>query len=363
MITMRSREMVKVATSAIFALLLATLLSAVSSTQAYAWFNDEAKSYPATQDLGSFGAPINGSDLPNGSYQVTARTTSRMCIMYLDPNNAEARDSKEQAIINVQDGNIVAMFYISAAYTHLFWGDASAAAASTNAEGTDPSAYVAGSPDQGYTPHMFAIPIPALNTPMVISTFSGGDGDKGWEDGSWYTREFVFIMTDAEYQAIINANKDPEDSSDSPKPDPEPDPDPDPSPDPSPDPNPDDNSEPDPGLGAGAGYGTGALPDQGQDEESDDAAGSQTGGGTAGAMHGVRMNIVGRDLELDIEPMEAEEPVETQQPLLTPEQILALAALLTLVIGVVVRVATFSGGYERGAAKQMKGNEQENDQF
>ena len=80
-------------------------------------------------------------------------------------------------------------------------------------------------------------------------------------------------------------------------------------------------------------------------------------------MHGVRMNIVGRDLELDIEPMEAEEPVETQQPLLTPEQILALAALLTLVIGVVVRVATFSGGYERGAAKQMKGNEQENDQF
>lgn len=172
-------------------------------SQAHATFKDASDSYPAAQDLGSYGNPIYGDQLPDGAYKVTARTSSRMCIMYTNPDDAEARDSKEQAIITVSGGNITVMFYISKAYTHLFMGTADAAAAATNDAGTDASAYIAGDPPEGYVPHLFALYVPSLNTPMTLSTFSGGD--HGIEEGKWYTREVVFVMTDAELQAAIAA--------------------------------------------------------------------------------------------------------------------------------------------------------------
>ncbi len=168
---------------------------------AYAKFNETTDSFPAAQDLGSFDAPIQGSQIPDGTYKVGARGSSRMCIMYTNPDDAEARDSKEQAVISVSGGNITALFYLSKAYTHIFWGTQEQAAAATNADGTDASAYIAGDPSEGYVPHMFALSVPALNEPITISTYSGGD--HGLEEGKWYTRQFVFTMTEAELQAAI----------------------------------------------------------------------------------------------------------------------------------------------------------------
>ena len=187
---------------------------ALCSQQAHAAFNDVADSFPAAQELGSYGSIITGSDLPDGTYQVGARTTSRMCILYTDPANAEARDSKEQAIVIAEGGELTAVFYISKAYTHLYLGTQEEAAAQTNEDGTDASAYIAGDPDEGYVPHMFTLPISALNDPITVSTYSGGD--KGLEKGKWYTREVVFKMTDAELEAAIAAaNPDSEPESES----------------------------------------------------------------------------------------------------------------------------------------------------
>ena len=170
--------------------------------QAHATFIDQTTSFPASQDLGTYGAPITGDQLPDGAYRVTARTSSRMCIMYTDPENVEARDSKEQAIILVNGGNITAVFYLSKAYNYIYLGTQEQAAASTNEDGTDASAYIAGDPAEGYVPHLYYLSVPALNTPMTIATFSGGD--HGIEGGMWYTRQVVFGMTDAEFQAIVS---------------------------------------------------------------------------------------------------------------------------------------------------------------
>jgi len=187
----------------LFTLIAAALIACAFAfpMQAYATFKDAADSYPAMQDLGSYGSPIDGSQLPDGMYKIGARTSSRMCIMYTNPADAEARDSKEQAVLSVSGGSMTVLFYISKAYTHLYWGTQEEAAAATNEDGTDASAYIAGDPDEGYTPHMFALPISTLNEPMTISTYSGGD--KGLKAGKWYTREVVFTMTDAELQEAI----------------------------------------------------------------------------------------------------------------------------------------------------------------
>ena len=168
--------------------------------QAFATFRDVADSYPAAQELGSYGKPISGSELPDGAYQVGARTTSRMCILYTNPADAEARDSKEQAIVSVSGGSLVAVFYISRAYNYIYIGTQEQAAAATNKQGTDASAYIAGDPDSGYVPHLFTIPIPALNEPITIATYSGGNN--GLEGGVWYTRQVVFTMSDAQLKQI-----------------------------------------------------------------------------------------------------------------------------------------------------------------
>ena len=204
-----AREMPVTTFSTILAIcVMATMLmlaafsigSIVFPQRAYAWLNETADAFPAAQDLGSYGKPISGDELPDGVYKVGARTTSRMCILYTNPADAEARDSKEQAVVSVNGGNMTAVFYISKAYTYLYFGTMEQAAAKTNKKGTDASAYIAGDPDEGYVPHLFTIPISALNEPMTIATFSGGE--KGIEGGKWYTREVVFTMSNAELKQI-----------------------------------------------------------------------------------------------------------------------------------------------------------------
>ena len=188
-------------------LLVATCALSLHAEHALAFYNESADSYPATQDLGAYDAPIYGDQLPDGAYKVTARTTSRMCILYTDPANADARESKEQAIVTVSGGSMTAVFYISKAYTHLYMGT-DVEAAALGGDGTDASAYIPGDPAEGYVPHLFAIPISALNVPITFAAYSGGD--KGVEKGKWYTREVVFGMTEAEFLAATATSENPE---------------------------------------------------------------------------------------------------------------------------------------------------------
>lgn len=372
--TCRKKSPMAYGCAVVLVVLLSFVVTALVPFPAHAYYNQASTSYPATQDLGNFGPPIYGSDLPDGTYQVTARTSSRMCIMYTDPTNAEARDSKEQAIIDVSGGNITVYFYISKAYTHLYWGTAEDAAAATNEDGTDASAYIAGDPDEGYVPHLFALPISALNEPYVFSAYSGGD--KGVSGGMWYTREVVFGMTEAEYQSYVGSVEEPvddgsghddglvdnevivdggtenedldglEEEESGQENDVQPVLD-----EGSVSQN-DDSTSDEPGAAEGDGVedsGTGT--ENGESDDGDGAASKQAVGRAAGK-HGVRMNIAGSKISVDVDE-NLQPPEEPTKPLLTPMQICGLVALAIFVVGLLLRVVIFNRGYERAASPAL----------
>ena len=354
--------------------LLSFVATALVPLQAHAYYNQASTSYPATQDLGNYGPPIYGNDLPDGTYQVTARTSSRMCIMYTDPTNAEARDSKEQAIIDVSGGNITVYFYISKAYTHLYWGYAEDAAAATNEDGTDASAYIAGDPDEGYVPHLFALPISALNEPYTFAAYSGGD--KGVSGGMWYTREVVFGMTEAEYQSYVGSVDEPVDdgsgqddgqiddevivdggteneSSGEPEEE-EPELENDAQPvldEESVSQNDDSTSDESGGAGGDGAEDSGTGIENGESDDGDGAASGQGAAGAAGK-RGVRMSIAGSKISIDVDE-NLQPPEEPTKPLLTPRQICGLVALAIFVAGLLLRVVIFNRGYERAASPAL----------
>lgn len=347
-----------------FALCLLALMGVVSAvpSPAYATFADAAQSFPAMQDLGTFDDPIYGDQIPDGTYQVTARTSSSMCIFYTDPAHAEARDSKEQAIISVENGNITAIFYISKAYNYLYMGTQEEAAAATNAEGTDASAYIAGDPPEGYVPHLFTMAVPALNVPITFSSFSGGD--KGIERGVWYTREVVFGMSASELEAIVaNAAGEPVE--------PEPEPEPEnqaeepatqegveeeaPAEDEEPT-SEEDSVQPElrtdnvntgeEGSGSGSGDADAQAAEPSEEDGSGDSA-KNAGNTIPVGAKATRMSIAGAAGSIDIELDAPEEAEDIEKPLLTARQILGLAWLGFLVAGIILRVALFKRGYDR----------------
>ena len=344
---------VRIAASAICVVLFATL-SCVFPSKALAWFNDTANSFPATQDLGTFDDPIVGSQLPDGTYKVTARTTSSMCIMYTNPANAEARDSKEQAIISVDSGRITAVFYISRAYNYLYMGTQEEAAAATNADGTDASNYMAGDPPEGYVAHLFYMDVPALNVPITFSSYSGGNN--GTENGVWYTRQVVFGMSMAEYEQIITDWRQQQEPEQEPQPEPESEP----------DQQPEESSnaqdqqavlEPE-NVNASNGN-QGDAQNGGSAQTADDQANTQeqgsgqTAGQTVpqtGGMRGVKMNIVSPNeltLDIEVEPDSVQRSDEELALGLSPRQIIALVVVGLLIAGVLARVLVFHAGYER----------------
>ncbi len=331
-----------------------------SSSPAYATFAQTGQA-SAEQDLGSFDDPIFGDQIPDGTYQVTARTSSSMCIFYLDPADADARESKEQAIISVDNGNITGIFYISKMYNYLYMGTKEEAAAATNAEGTDASAYIAGDPSEGYVPHLFTMPVPALNYPITFASFSGGEGN---ERGVWYTRTVVFGMSAAELEAIVaNAAGEPSE----------------PEPEPQPENTTEESSEQEPeyagedssgedetsapeeetvqpelttdNINTGEeGDGTGEAGAQSGGSSEKDASGdsaTDAGNSTAVGMKATRMSIAGVGGSIDIDLEEPDEPEEVDLPLLTARQILGLFWLGLLIAGVVIRVVLFNRGYDR----------------
>ena len=346
---------VRIAAAAICLVLLATL-SGVFPSKAQAWFNDTANSFPATQGLGTFDDPIVGSQLPDGTYKVKARTTSSMCIMYTNPADTELRDpnSKEWAIISVDNGRITAVFYISRAYNYLYMGTQEEAAASTNADGTDASNYIAGDPPEGYVAHLFYMDVPALNVPITFSSYSGGLN--GLENGVWYTREVVFGMSMAEYEQIIADWRQQQEPESEPQPESEPEPDQQP-----------EESSGDQGQQAvlepenvNASNGNqGDAQNGGSAQTADDQANTQeqgsgqTAGQTVpqtGGMRGVKMNIVSPNeltLDIEVDPDSVQRSDEELALGLSPRQIIALVVVGLLIAGVLARVLVFHAGYER----------------
>lgn len=317
----------------------ALALSNALPSSAYGYFNDAATSFPAMQDLGTYDEPIMGSQLPDGNYRVTARTTSSMCIFYTNPANAEARDSKEQAILMVSNGNMTAVFYVSKAYNYLYMGTQEQAAAATNADGTDPSQYMAGDPPEGYVPHLFTMNVPSLNTPITFSSYSGGNN--GNEEGKWYTRQVVFGMTTAEYQQIVMesrqqdepAQQDPEENSSQEQ---------------------SNQQEQQANLNPnnlnpsnnGESANQQAANQMEQDEpttESDDQ--KQTLQGSE--KRGVKMVIVNPEIDLDIEASEQDEQAAEEGFKLTLGQVLALVLVGLLAIGIVAKINIFKRGCDQ----------------
>lgn len=197
---------------AVLLMLLCASLVAPSAAEAY--FNQVDDKNSAQQDIGSYGDPIPAEDIPDGEYLVNARTTSRMCVFYSTAEDAATRsDQKEQCVISVNDGKIIATFFMTSAYTHLFMGSAQQAAALTDATGTDDAAYVKGMPcyveksgESSPSPSAFrySMELSALNNPVSFAAFNGGSS--GVEGGKWFDRRVVIAPTSELLSAIGGAN-------------------------------------------------------------------------------------------------------------------------------------------------------------
>jgi len=172
------------------ALVVCATLSMFSSSTAYAWFNDVTDSYPASQDIPISGSILTGVDVPEGVYSITATSSSYMCKL-------------TNVTLTSAGGGLWATFNLSAAYNALYPGTAEEAAASTNEDGTDVSAYYISDPLEGYVSRQFSIPIDALNQEMTLATYSGGS--KGIDGGMWYTRTVVFNSSKEVEDAIAAA--------------------------------------------------------------------------------------------------------------------------------------------------------------
>lgn len=185
---------------AILSIAILACLALAFPVQAHAKFNDVTDSYPATQDIPVSGSELTASDVPEGTYSITATSSSYMCKF-------------TNVTLTSAQGQLWVTFTMSKAYNALYPGTAEEAAASTNEEGTDYSAYYVSEPLEGYVARQFSIQIPALNKKMTIATYSGGS--KGIEGGMWYTREVVFNSSSAVDKAVKGETETPAKQQDS----------------------------------------------------------------------------------------------------------------------------------------------------
>lgn len=200
-------------TRAVAAACLLLVLACAAPGRAWATYADYDETRAAAQELGSYGSEIRAADIPDGTYEVAARTDSYMCIFYRSAEDAAAKTSKERCYVQVSGGKMVAVFYISSMYNRLYLGgDARVAASLTNADGTDDSNYLTGDPAEGYVPHLYLMAIPALNYPMEFAAFAGAqypvsaDPESAWHTRArWYSRVVVFKPTQETLRAIDDA--------------------------------------------------------------------------------------------------------------------------------------------------------------
>ena len=159
----------------------------------------------------------------DGTYVVPAYTSSRMCNFYASMADATAKSNPNQVVLNVSGGVVTATFYMSGAYTALYFGTADQAAAIAPGDGLTPSpSYFTDGSDSYDTGHgPFTVQLASLNTSFQFAVYNGGT--KGTAGGMWYNRLGSVIITNDFAEAhVMGVSPDP-----TPSPNPDPDPDPD----------------------------------------------------------------------------------------------------------------------------------------
>ena len=327
---------------------LALSLTAVPA-QAWAKYTDVSTQYPAAQDLtevardglASIGksiypAVVQAGDIVDGTYVVPAYTSSRMCNFYASLSDATVKSNPNQVVLNVSGGVVTATFYMSGAYTALYFGTADQAAALAPADGLTPSpSYFTDGNDSYDTGHgPFTVQLASLNTSFQFAVYNGGT--KGVAGGAWYNRLGSVIITNDFAEAHVMGVL----------------PDPTPSPDPDPD--------PDPGSGGNGGTGGSGSGESNNNNASDgeeqneqqqtpeeqqenrEGEGGDQQESTAGSvMRGKRITIVNADDEKGSNSQTVLDGDLLSLEGLTPAQVAAISGALAVLAGAVAFIVRF----------------------
>ena len=329
-----------------------TLALSLTTVPAQAWakYTDVSTQYPAAQDLtevardglASIGKSIypvvvQAGDIVDGTYVVPAYTSSRMCNFYASLADATAKSNPNQVVLNVSGGVVTATFYMSGAYTALYFGTAEQAAAIAPEDGLTPSpSYFTDGNDSYDTGHgPFTVQLASLNTSFQFAVYNGGT--KGTAGGVWYNRLGSVIITNDFAEAHVMGVS----------------PDPTPSPDPDPDPDPDSGSG---GTGTSGSGGDGSNNNNAsggeeqneQQQTSEEQQSNQEGEGgdqqesTAGSlMRGKRITIVSADDEKGSNSQTVLDGDLLSLEGLTPAQVAALSGALAVLAGAVAFIVRF----------------------
>ena len=334
-------------TAALLGVTLALSLTAVPA-QAWAKYTDVSTQYPAAQDLtevardglASIGKSIypvvvQAGNIVDGTYVVPAYTSSRMCNFYSSLSDATAKSNPNQVVLNVSGGVVTATFYMSGAYTALYFGTADQAAALAPADGLTPSpSYFTDGNDSYDTGHgPFTVQLASLNTSFQFAVYNGGT--KGVAGGAWYNRLGSVIITNDFAKAHVMGV----------------------SPDPTPSPDPD--SDPDPGSGGNGGTGgsgnegsnnnaSGGEEQNEQQQTTEEQQENQEGEGedqqesTAGSvMRGKRISIVNADDQKGSDSQTVLDGDLLSLEGLTPAQVAAISGALAVLAGAVAFIVRF----------------------
>ena len=334
-------------TAALLGVTLALSLTAVPA-QAWAKYTDVSSQYPAAQDLtevardglASIGksiypAVVQAGNIVDGTYVVPAYTSSRMCNFYASLSDATAKNNPNQVVLNVSGGVVTATFYMSGAYTALYFGTADQAAALAPADGLTPSpSYFTDGNDSYDTGHgPFTVQLASLNTSFQFAVYNGGT--KGVAGGAWYNRLGSVIITNDFAEAHVMGVS----------------PDPTPSPDPDPDPDPGSG-----GNGGTGGSGSGESnnnnasggEEQNKQQQTSEEQANQEGESaerqesTAGSvMRGKRITIVSADDEKGSNSQTVLDGDLLSLEGLTPAQVAAISGALAVLAGAVAFIVRF----------------------
>ncbi len=327
-----------------------TLALSLTAAPAQAWakYTDVSTQYPAAQDLtevardglASIGKSIypvvvQAGNIVDGTYVVPAYTSSRMCNFYASQADATAKSNPNQVVLNVSGGVVTATFYMSGAYTALYFGTAEQAAAIAPEDGLTPSpSYFTDGSDSYDTGHgPFTVQLASLNTSFQFAVYNGGT--KGTAGGMWYNRLGSVIITNDFAEAHVMGVS----------------PDPTPSPDPDPDLDPGSGGTGEGGSGSGESNNNNASGGEEQNEQqqtSEEQQENQEGEGgdqqesAAGSvMRGKRITIVSADDEKGSNSQTVLDGDLLSLEGLTPAQVAALSGALAVLAGAVAFVVRF----------------------
>lgn len=243
------------AARASFAALLVCALTSFCAPAAFAEYNIAApsKDYTAVDKVTVTGKAIKASQIPAGSYHITANTSSVMASM-------------SNVVLTVSGGSMTVNFTLTPSYTAVYPGKPEEAASLSNDDGTEASpSYIMGKLNSDGQTRNYTMAISALNSVLVYSAYNGNSKRNS---GMWYGRNVCFNSS-AEIDALVaTSGGDDDDDADDPGKD---------------DPGADKPGADDPGSGGGAGGGAGAddKPAAGSDKP-----GSGPGGGAAAGSGG-----------------------------------------------------------------------------